>query len=347
MLCALIMAGGKGTRFWPASTDEKPKQFLNLVSDKSMLQMTVERLLDLIPMDRIFVCTGEQYATFVQKQIPQLPSQNIIIEPTGRNTAPCILLSTLYINEIYKHSKIIVLPSDHVINNEREFLKILSLAKEYLDKNSQSILTIGITPNRPETGFGYIKCGMSVNGSFHNKIYTVDKFKEKPDFEKAKFYFNQGNYLWNAGMFLFVSDFMISQFKRYAFELYELLTDLPSVYSDEYNSQLHKVYEKCESISIDYAIIEKSNAIYVIPADFGWDDVGTWKALERYMQIDVDNNIINGKVLLENCENVIVYSTDKKIIIDSLSDIYCIQSGDYIIIGKKAKLDNVHKFRGI
>lgn len=345
MLCALIMAGGKGTRFWPASTEKKPKQFLNLVRNETMIQTTISRLLDLIPLDRIFVCTGEEYVDLVKEQVPQLPIQNIIIEPIGRNTAPCILLSTLYISQIYKMSKIIVLPSDHVINNDKEFLDVLSAAYLYLNENNRSIITIGISPNRPETGFGYIKCGQLIANNHQKEIYSVEKFVEKPNYEKAEYYLNSNNYLWNAGMFVFSSDFMIEQFKIYDSELYSLLNHLPSIYSDSYPEELHKVYMSCESISIDYAIIEKSKDIFVIPSDFGWDDVGTWKALERYMEMDENNNIVKGDVTLEECENVIVFADSKKIIVDGLSDIYCIQSGDYIVIGKKNKLEKVHEFR--
>lgn len=346
MLCALIMAGGKGTRFWPASTNDKPKQFLNLIGEETMIQMTVHRLLPLIPMERIFICTGKEYVDLVLEQLPELPKRNIIIEPTGRNTAPCILLSTLYIKQIYNDVKIAVLPSDHVINNEVEFLNILDTTSKYLDENNKAILTIGITPTRPETGYGYIKQQNKLMTINDKDIYKVERFVEKPNFETALVYLNEGHYLWNAGMFVFNTETMINEFKLYANDVYEVLSKLPSIDDENYQNVLNDIYCDCRAISVDYAIMENSKEICVLPGDFGWDDVGAWKALERYMHEDQNENITKGHIHLENCHQSIIYASDKTIIVDGLDDIYCIQSGDYIIIGKKENLNKVHEFRG-
>lgn len=346
MLCALIMAGGRGTRFWPASTEEKPKQFLNLIGNQTMIQMTVNRLLPLIPIERIFICTGAKYSEIVKEQLPNLPERNIVIEPAGRNTAPCILLSTLYINQIYRDAKIAVLPSDHFINNEKEFLKILDTCSSYLNNNSRGILTLGISPNRPETGYGYIKFQAEKEVLNGRNVHKVDQFVEKPNIEKAQQYLDSGNYLWNAGMFVFKTQTMINEFITHASKIYDVLSQLPSIDDENYMNVLNTTYEKCESISVDYAIIEKSSEIYVIPSDFGWDDVGSWKALERYLDVDVNNNITKGDVLLENSHGSIVYTENKKVILYNINDLCFIQSGDYIIVGRKEDLSSVHEFRG-
>ena len=194
MLCALIMAGGKGTRFWPLSTEEKPKQFLNLIGDKTMIQMTIDRVKPIIPIERIFVCTGEKYIDLVREQLPELPIRNIIVEPEGRNTAPCIALSALVIKRYYKNATMVVLPSDHLISNEDRFRDILLDGEEYLKENGKSILTLGMTPNRAETGYGYIKSTDDKSIVNNSEVIKVEKFVEKPNKEKAEEYLRDGSY---------------------------------------------------------------------------------------------------------------------------------------------------------
>ena len=288
MCCALIMAGGKGTRFWPKSTEEKPKQFLNLIADKTMIQLTYNRLLKIMPKERIFVVTGERYKKQVQNNLTDLPEKNIIIEPEGRNTAPCILLACLYIKEIYKDATVAVVPSDHAIKNTDEFCNILQVANSYVEnENRDAIVTIGITPNRPETGYGYIKLKDK-----DGQVIKVDKFVEKPNLEKAKEYLEAGEYLWNAGMFIFDINSMLKELEA-NYSGYNVLKELPSIEEKEYTKKLKKLYPECESISIDYAVMEKSQSIYVVPGDFGWDDIGTWTSLERYIAKDESENILS------------------------------------------------------
>lgn len=343
--CALIMAGGKGTRFWPKSTEEKPKQFLKLIGEKTMIQMTIDRIKKIIPIERIFIVTCMQYVDLVKSQIPELPERNIIIEPVGRNTAPCILLASLYIKQIYNDVNIAVLPSDHIINNEEEFCNILIDANQALNIKIDGIVTIGIKPNRPETGYGYIECSIESQNINNKQIIKVNRFVEKPDIEHAKQYLDDGNYLWNAGMFIFDVNYMLTELEENLNEEYNLLSNLPSIYSKQYMECLKEKYEKCKSISIDYAVMENSNNIYVIPSDFGWDDVGTWKSIERYVKSDVDSNFITGKVKTYNSKNNVVYGGNKKIVLLDIDDIFCIESDDVIIIGKKEKMSEVHKYR--
>ncbi len=345
--CILIMAGGKGTRFWPQSTDEKPKQFLNLVGEKTMIQETFERVNKKIPSNQIFVITCEKYKKLIQEQIPELPIKNIIIEPEGRNTAPCILLSTLYIKQIFENVNITVLPADHIISNINDFLETLEVANCFVGNNKGTIVTIGIKPDRAETGYGYIK--KSDEKVYLNKkeIIKVEKFVEKPNIEKANEYLEDGGYLWNAGMFVFNADYMLEELKDNFAEGYKLLKELPSIESDEYKIKLKENYNKCESISIDYAVMEKTNNIHVIPSDFGWDDIGTWKALQRYIKPDEASNIIKGEVKTFNSSNNVVYAGNKEIILLDIDNIFLIESNDVIIVGKKEEISKVHELRKV
>lgn len=339
--CILIMAGGKGTRFWPKSTEEKPKQFINLIEDRTMIQLTVDRIKKLVPIEKIFISTGEKYIDLVKEQLPDLPEKNIIVEPVGRNTAPCILLASLYIKQIYDDCNIAVLPSDHLIKNEIEFLNILKKANDFVEKNKESIVTIGITPDRPETGYGYIK----YNKIEKNEVVKVDRFVEKPDLEKAKKYLESKEYLWNAGMFIFNVNYMLKELENNYNKTFKLLQQLPSIYDENYNKLLKEIYPESENISIDYAVMEKSKNIYVIPSNFGWDDIGTWKALERYVEKDDKDNLIKGQASIYNSSNNVLYSGEKKIVVIGLDNIFCIESDDMIVIGPKEKMEELKNYR--
>lgn len=339
--CALIMAGGKGTRFWPKSTEKKPKQFISLIEERTMIQLTVDRVRNIIPIEKIFIATGEQYLDLVKEQIPDLPEKNIIIEPIGRNTAPCILLASLYIKQIYGNCNIAVLPSDHLIKNEKEFLKKIKSANEFVKNNRESIVTIGITPDRPETGYGYIK----YDKTEVKEVVKVEKFVEKPNLEKAKEYLISKEYLWNAGMFIFNIDYMLTELKNNYNNSYKLLQKLPNIYEKNYNKVLDDIYPQCESISIDYAVMEKSKNIYVIPSDFGWDDIGTWKSIERYIDEDKNKNYIKGNVSTYNSSNNILYSENKKIVAIDLENVFCIESENMIVVGKRESIEELSKYR--
>lgn len=346
MLCALIMAGGRGTRFWPASTENKPKQFLSLINDKTMLQTTVNRLLPYIPIDRIYICTSKQYVNICKDQIPTIPSENIIVEPIGKNTAPCIMLSTKYISEYHDNANIVVLPSDHIVSPSTTFINILKTADQFIqEKRNSGIITIGIKPNRPETGYGYIEQGTIISEQSHYSIYKVNRFVEKPNQEKAMYYLNQGYYFWNAGIFIFNSLFMIDQFRSYDPVNFEVINSLPSCKSDNFYSTLDKKYINCESISIDYAIMEKSSDIYMIPADFNWDDIGSWKALERYLKNDSNNNYSNTDTHFINSKNNLVFSDSKDIVLLDINDVFCINVNNKLIIGRKKSINKVPQLK--
>ena len=347
MLTALIMAGGKGTRFWPLSTEEKPKQFLNLIGEETMIQMTVNRIKPIIPIERIFVCTGEMYVDLVKEQLPELPERNIIVEPEGRNTTPCIALSAFIIKKYYEDATMVVLPSDHLIKNEDEFRNIVNDADEFIRHNENAIITLGMKPYRPETGYGYIKYGndnKKVNG--HNVI-KVDAFVEKPDRETAEEYLANGSYLWNGGMFIWSAMNILQQIKKYSKDTYEALKDVEEIDERWLKYLVKAQYNETESISIDYAVMEKSDDIYVIPSDFGWDDVGSWEALDRYREKDVFGNVYVGKTKAIDGRNNLIISSSNSVVVEGLSDIYVIENDGKILVGCKSNVANVKELKDI
>ena len=342
MKCALIMAGGVGSRFWPYSTKEKPKQFLKLINDKTMLQLTYERINKIIPSDNIFIVTNSEYKDIVKEQIENIKDINIICEPTARNTAPCILLSCLYIKNLFGDTNIACISSDSYIAKEDEFLKNITSAFNFVEGKNDAIVTIGIKPTRPETGYGYIKYENS-----EDKINKVIKFVEKPNLENAIKYFISNEYLWNAGMFIFNNLNMLNELKENIPDDYNKLSQLPKVDDNNYEYFLKDNYSKCNKISIDYAVMEKSKNVYTILSDIGWDDVGTWSSLERYIDKDNDDNVIKGEVVTLNSHDNIVYGDDKKIVLLNTNDIFCIDSKDVLIIGRREDINEVHKLKDI
>ena len=347
MLCALIMAGGKGTRFWPLSTEEKPKQFLNLIGEETMIQMTVNRIKPIIPIERVFVCTGEMYVDLVKEQLPELPEQNIIVEPEGRNTAPCIALSAFVIKKYYKDANMIVLPSDHLISDEDEFRNVIKNADEFVKENKEAIITLGMEPTRAETGYGYIRYGKDEKEINNHKVIKVDAFVEKPNKEKAEAYIKEGNYLWNGGMFLWSADNILNQIEKYSNDTYKALKDIEIVANEEIQELINNNYHKTEAISIDYAVMEKSDSIYVVPSRFGWDDVGSWEALDRYREKDDKGNVLVGSAKVVDSHESLVISSSHDIVVEGLRDIYVIENDGKILVGHKSNVANVKELKKI
>lgn len=347
MLCALIMAGGKGTRFWPLSTEEKPKQFLNLIGKETMIQMTVERIKPIIPIDRIFVCTGQMYVDLVKEQLPNIPDRNIIIEPEGRNTAPCIALSAFIIKKYYKNSNMVVLPSDHLIKDEEEFRNIIQSGDEFVSTNEEAIITLGMQPTRAEIGYGYIRYGNKERKRNEHSVIKVDAFVEKPNKEKAKRYLKEGNYLWNGGMFIWSVDNILKQINIYSNETYKALQNIENAKEDQLQKIINKNYKNTDAISIDYAVLEKSNDIYVIPSNFGWDDVGSWEALDRYREKDEAGNVLVGSAKVVDSESNLVVSSSHDIVVEGLKDIYVIENDGKILVGLKSNVKNVKELKNI
>ena len=343
MLCALVMAGGKGERFWPLSTDDKPKQFLNLLGNDTMIQMTVKRLEGLIPIERIFIVTAERYVGLVKEQLPNLPEENIIVEPVGRNTAPCIALSAFYINKKIENATIAVLPSDHLIKDEEKFREVLKCGYDFVNKNQDAIVTLGMKPDRPETGYGYIKRMHEVEIINNNTVNKVECFVEKPNKETAEEYLKEGTYLWNGGMFIWKASTILKCTNQYLPETFEVLAEI-AVSEEDFEKVLKQKYEEVENISVDYGIMEKSNDIYVIPCDFGWDDVGSWTSLERYRQKDEMGNVANQSCVARDSKGNIIMS-NKKIILNGVEDIIVVETDDYIMISSKEKAQEIKEIK--
>ena len=347
MLTALIMAGGKGTRFWPLSTEEKPKQFLNLIGEETMIQMTINRIKPIIPIERIFVCTGEMYVDLVKEQLPELPDRNIIVEPEGRNTAPCIALSAMVIDRYYKNSNMVVLPSDHLINDEEEFRNTLLAADSFIEEKDEAIVTLGMNPSRPEVGYGYIKYSDEVLKSNDFRVIKVDSFIEKPNLDTAKKYLREGNYLWNGGMFIWSINNVINQINMYLPNTYNALINVMEVSEDKLQETINNNYEGTEATSIDYAVLEKSKDVYVIPSNFGWDDVGSWESLDRYREKDELGNVLVGQSKAVKSNNNLVISSNNSVVVEGLSDIYIIENDGKVLVGHKSNVANVKKLKDI
>lgn len=339
MLCALIMAGGKGTRFWPLSTADKPKQFLKLLGSETMIQMTVNRINKSIPLNRVFVCTTESYVDLVKEQLPKLPSNNIIIEPEGRNTAPCIALSAMVIKRRFKDANMVVLPSDHLIRDEEDFLGSIEYANNFLKVNKEAIITLGMRPDRVETGYGYIKIGKD---SYKKNIKEVDAFIEKPTWDKAKSYIESNEYLWNGGMFLWNIDNITSLIKEFLPKTYEALKSILTTREDKIYEKIKENYSKTDAISIDYGVLEKAKNIYVIPCDCGWDDVGNWTSVERYSDKDSVGNVFKAQGTLYNSKNNIVL-THKNILLNDVENLIVVETDDYIMISSKKQEQDIKK----
>lgn len=341
MLCAVIMAGGKGTRFWPLSTEEKPKQFLKLIGNSTMIQMTVNRILPIIPIDRIFICTCERYVELVREQLPNLPIKNIIIEPESRNTAPCIALSALVISRYYKDATMVVLPADHLIKDENKFTNVIIDGNEFIKENRDAILTLGMEPTRAEVGYGYINYGnIAVPG-----INKVEKFVEKPNKEEAEKYLESGKFLWNGGMFIWKIDTIINKVKKYTPNIFEALSCIQLADEENLQSIINENYRYTDEISIDYAVLEKSKNIYVLPTEIGWDDIGSWKAIERYRDKDQNGNIESGNsVIIESNKNMII-NNKKKVVMIGVENILTIELDDTIFVVNKDSMDNLREYQ--
>ena len=347
MLCALIMAGGKGTRFWPLSTEKKTKQFLNLIGEETMIQMTVNRIKEIIPMDRIFVCTGESYVSLVKEQLPELLDRNIIVEPEGRNTTPCIALSALVIKRYFKDANMVVLPSDHLIKNEDKFREIIKSADKYVRQNKNAIITLGMNPSRPETGYGYIKYGKEEQVVNDSKVIKVEAFVEKPNKEIADEYLSQGNYIWNGGMFLWSIENIINQIKEYSQDTFEALKDIDNIEEKQLQKFINNNYKNTDAISIDYAVLEKSDDIYVIPSDIDWDDIGTWAAVERYKKRDELDNIVTENVCIIESKSNIVINNNKKLVMIGIEGIMAVETEDSMFIVNKKYINSLKNYQYI
>ncbi len=331
---ALIMAGGRGERFWPRSRKNLPKQFLSLTDDgKTMLRLTTERLLPIVDINNIYIVTNRDYLPLIKEQLPSLPPENIICEPKGRNTAPCIALGAAHISLKHEDAVMMVLPSDHLVKYSSLFQSTLMDACEVAEEGD-NLVTIGIPPDYPETGYGYIKFVNSLEqGSRNGRAFKVESFTEKPDLEKAKEYLASDDYLWNSGMFLWKLSTILKNYKKLLPDIYEgTLKIKEALGTPSEDIVLEEIFPKFESISIDYGIMEKADNIYTIPGNFGWDDVGSWLALERIKKSNEFGNIVDGNIVTINTNDCIIQGTDKLIAAVGLKDLVIVDTKDATLI---------------
>jgi len=341
-MTAVIMAGGRGERFWPRSRNSFPKQFLSLTGDgETMIQKTVSRLGSLVAPEDVFIVTNESYAALVKEQLPQLPEENILLEPAARNTAPCIGLAAAVIRKKYGDAVMAVLPSDHLIKFNQMFIDTLKTAAEVAEKGS-GLVTIGITPTYPETGYGYIQFGADADGA--RGVYNVKRFVEKPNIELAKEYVNSGEYLWNSGMFVWKASSIDSKLRKYLPDMAEGMDRLYEASgTEEFTSVLKETFPKFRSESIDFGVMEKANEVYTIPGNFGWDDVGSWLALERVNKTNEYGNMIQGDVISINTKNTIVCGAKKLIATVGIEDLVVVDTDDALLICAKDSTQDVKK----
>jgi len=328
---AVIMAGGVGSRFWPVSRKTFPKQFHDMLGlGSSLLQATFQRLKQQVPEENILILTNTDYISLVEKHLPNLPKQNIVAEPAMRNTAPCILLAALKIQKKNPDAIMIVSPSDSYIENNEQFQVDLKTAFTFCEENSNALMTLGIKPDAPNTGFGYIEY-------LNNKaaIKKVKQFKEKPDVQTAQSYLDAGTFLWNSGTFIWSVDAVLSAFAKAEPALYQLFENGISVYNEPGEQAfLDKNYAKAKDISIDYAVMERSDDVYVLPVDFGWNDVGTWSSLYERLKKDENNNaVVNATVTArESSGNMIRTASGKKVFIQGLENFIIVDEDDVLMI---------------
>ena len=359
MLHAVIMAGGSGTRFWPKSTRNKPKQFLSLFGDQTMLQNTVGRIEPIIPAERVWIITNDRYVKLVQEQLPNVPEQNIIGEPVAKNTAPCVAAAAGLIEQQDDDATMVVLPANHLIADPEAFQSVVQAGAEKA-RQSEALVTIGIKPTRPETGYGYIEFDKESGEAIdEHEAKKVKQFREKPDITTARQFIYASRFLWNSGMFIWTTKTIVEQFQKHQPGIAQALDELQTNLGDSNNEAVNKFYHACPSISVDYGIMEKAENVYVIPGDFGWNDVGSWKALYELSEKDQNDNvrksehavtekasgnIIHSKsdkiVALVGVENLAVVETDNAILVCNLDNAQGVKQ----IVNKLGKKDETKRF---
>ena len=341
----VIMAGGIGSRFWPMSTPECPKQFIDIMGcGRTLIQLTADRFDGVCPRENVWVVTSEKYIDIVREQLPEIPESNILAEPCARNTAPCIAYACWKIKKKPPNANVVVTPSDALVIDTGEFRRVVEKALRFTD-NSSAIVTLGIKPTRPETGYGYIAAGDQIMTD--KEIFTVDAFKEKPDRETADRYLAEGNYFWNAGIFVWNVRTITSVMRVYAPGIAQIFDRIfPDFYTEKENETIKKLFPTCEAISIDYAVMEKAQEIYVLPASFGWSDLGTWGALRGLLPQDKSGNAtVGADVRLYESKNCIVHtSEEKRVVIQGLDGYIIAEKDNTLLICKLDEEQRIKEF---
>lgn len=346
----VIMAGGVGSRFWPMSTEERPKQFIDVLGvGRTLIQMTLDRFKGVCPMDNVWVVTNERYADLVKSQLPEVPADHVLREPCRRNTAPCIAYVSWRIKMADPNANIVVSPADHIVSNIEEFHRVVLSCLKFTAE-TDAIVTLGMKPNRPETGYGYIQADLTSNSPRNREIYRVDQFKEKPDLETATKYIRENNFFWNAGIFIWSVETIVNALRVYAPRINNMFERIKDVMGTPGEQEVvNKIYPDCDNISIDYAVMENAEEIFVCPADFGWSDLGTWGSLLLQTQRDMyGNGLIGDNIHTYECHNCIVHATEeKKVVVQGLDNYIVAEKDGVLLICKLTEEQRIKQFSGV
>ena len=345
----VIMAGGVGSRFWPMSTSDYPKQFIDVLGcGRTLIQLTMDRFEGICPPENVWVVTSDKYADEVKRQLPNIADDHILREPCRRNTAPCIAYVSWKIKARNPKANMVVTPSDHIVLDVREFQRVITSSLKFTN-NSDAILTLGMTPTRPETGYGYIEADLSYPSNYNKEIYRVDSFKEKPDLATAERYIRKKSFFWNAGIFIWNVNTIVNAFRIYQPTMSKIFESLLPVYgTDQEQAEIDRLFPECENISVDYAIMEKAEEIFVCPADFGWSDLGTWGSLHQQTKKDLYGNACIGQeiTLFESHNNIIHTTQEKKVVIQGLDGFIVAENNDTLLICKLSEEQRIKQFSG-
>lgn len=343
----VIMAGGVGSRFWPMSTTEKPKQFIDVFgTGRTFIQMTYDRFKGMVAPENVWVVTSEKYADIVAEQLPDIPKGNILLEPCRRNTAPCIAYVSWRIKAKNPKANLVITPSDHLVTDVVEFQRVINSALDFT-ANTDAIVTLGMHPTRPETGYGYIQADLQEASLSNKEIYRVDAFKEKPNLETAQEYLKKKEYFWNSGIFVWNVHTIVNALRIYEPGIAEIFEGLMPVFgTDKEQAAINEEFPKCDNISIDYAVMEKADEIFVFPADFGWSDVGTWGSLHTIAPRDNNgNNVIGENVKLYGTRNCVVHTTEeKRVVVQGLDGYIVAEKGDTLLICRLEEEQRIKEF---
>lgn len=343
----VIMAGGVGSRFWPMSTTERPKQFIDVLGvGRSLLQLTFDRFESICQPENIWVVTNKMYADIVKEQLPQVPAENVLCEPCRRNTAPCICYVSWRIKAKDPKANIVVTPSDHIVTNTTEFRRVITTCLKFTGE-TDAIVTLGMKPTRPETGYGYIQADLTSNSARNKEIFRVDSFREKPDLPTALQYIRNKSYFWNAGIFIWNVNTIVNAYRIYSPSINKIFEKLMPVYgTPNEQEEIDRWFPECESISVDYAIMEKAEEIFVCPADFGWSDLGTWGALLAQTKHDLyGNSVIGENVKLFDSHNCIIHTLgQKKVVVQGLDGYIVAEEDGRLLICKLAEEQRIKQF---
>ncbi|MEG2156979.1 MAG: mannose-1-phosphate guanylyltransferase [Bacteroidaceae bacterium] len=343
----VIMAGGIGSRFWPMSSEEMPKQFLDVLGcGRTLIQLTADRFKGICPPENIWVVTNDKYAKIVEEQLPEIPTENILKEPCRRNTAPCIAYVSWKIKTKNPRANIVVAPSDHVITNIKKFQDTINFCMDFTAE-TDSIVTLGIKPVSPETGYGYIEADLSVSSSKNKNIFRVDSFKEKPKLEVAKTYLKAKNFYWNSGIFIWSATTIVNAFRVYQPEIAKIFEKMVFAYgTKDEQALINENFPKCEDISVDYAIMEKAEEIFVFPSNFDWSDLGSWSSLRNQIKKDLHGNAcIGNNIDVYETNNCIIHTTQtKKVVIQGLDGYIVVEKDGILMICKMDEEQRIKLF---